>query len=166
MYHPGNMKTKPTTLRIALMLLAAMGSGLLVGGVIGSATAFFYPVIAMPLLGAFVLGLVMGQSVHWLRMAGVRTATVFGCVSICMLMGTTLVMGYGIQRAAIVEELESSHGFTKETAQKYVDEELNERTGGQTGILAPLWFRMYDGVRVTPGFQLDATPMRIIGSVN
>ncbi len=159
MYHSRRMKMKSTTLRIVLMTLVVLSSGLIVGAVIGSASAFFYPVFVMPLLGAFVVGLGMGQSIHWLRIAGVRMATILGSVSIVLLMGTALTMAYGIQRAAIVQELESSHGLTQETAQRYVDEALNERTGGKTGVLAPLWFRMYDGVRVTPSFQLDATPI-------
>jgi len=153
------MKTKPVFIRRLLVLAVAVLLGVLCGAIVGSGTAFFYPVFAMPLLGVFGVGMGMSKAIHWCRVSRAWVATLLATVGTLVLMSTALMMGYAIQRAGIVQEIEATHGLSEDTARRYVDEQLAERTGGHSGLLAPIWFRVYDGVRITQGFQLDATPI-------
>ncbi len=103
------MKTKPVFIRRLLVLVVTVLLGVLCGAIVGSGTAFFYPVFAMPLLGAFGVGMGMSKAIHWCRVSRPWVATLLATVGTLVLMSTALMMGYAIQRAGIVQEIEATH---------------------------------------------------------
>jgi hypothetical protein len=151
--HAQKTRGLPLAARLALAAVASVGLAGLVGAVLAVVGRYLYVPSLWPALGAVAVGAGIMALMRALRIAGRGQGAWLGGGAGLASIIALLAVAWSVESAAIVSELSRTGGLQGHALSAKAAALLAERAG--SGVLAPVWLRLHDGVLCAPGLRVD-----------